>query len=148
MTKRCVQRSFIRPALGLLPFFVVSLAGCSGSAPPTGGGPGCDPAAGIECGEGGAPEQCVAQEGQRCGGNTTHACTCAAGLHCVSDSNLPVGDVGGTCVRNESGGGNECSAASDCQGPLPQLCEVCASGKTACAHWVCQGGACETSICD
>ncbi len=41
-------------------------------------------------------------EGQRCGGNIQNAPTCCSGYHCapVSGSNLPFGDVGGTCVKN------------------------------------------------
>ena len=40
--------------------------------------------------------------GERCGGNVTTAPVCATGYHCapVPGSNLPFGDVGGTCVAN------------------------------------------------
>ena len=41
---------------------------------------------------------CVSQRGGRCGGNTSHPCTCAAGLTCTpEDGGGPFGDVGGTC---------------------------------------------------
>jgi Antistasin family len=41
---------------------------------------------------------CVSQRGGRCGGNTSHPCTCASGLTCTpGDSGLPFGDVGGSC---------------------------------------------------
>jgi len=38
----------------------------------------------------------------RCGGNTRNAPACAPGYHCApeSGSELPVGDVGGVCVRD------------------------------------------------
>jgi hypothetical protein len=42
----------------------------------------------------------------------------------------------------------QCASAADCKGPLPQLCEVCANGKSECAHWECVAGACVTAICD
>jgi hypothetical protein len=48
----------------------------------------------MDAGSGG----CVSQRGGRCGGNTAHPCTCAAGLTCTpGDGGLPFGDVGGSC---------------------------------------------------
>jgi hypothetical protein len=59
---------------------------CTCAPAPDGGGTGSD---------GGA---CVSTQGGRCGGNTTHPCTCASGLTCTpGDGGLPFGDVGGTC---------------------------------------------------
>ena len=85
------------------------------------------------------PDACVSQEGGPCGGFVAHPCTCAPGLECVS-SGIP--DVGGTCKA--SGG---CATASDCKGPLPQLCEKCQDGTSVCAHWICAAGRCETALC-
>jgi predicted lipoprotein with Yx(FWY)xxD motif len=41
-------------------------------------------------------------EGEHCGGNMMNAPICATGLHCAKDpaSNLPMGDVGGLCVKD------------------------------------------------
>jgi hypothetical protein len=43
------------------------------------------------------PGVCLEGAGSQCGGNMTTAKACAGDLTCVSDSGLPVGDVGGTC---------------------------------------------------
>src|SRR5579871_1866472 len=40
-----------------------------------------------------------------------------------------------------------CNKASDCHGPLPQLCEVCSGGTSACAHWECKAHKCVDTIC-
>jgi len=40
-----------------------------------------------------------------------------------------------------------CASVSDCSGPVPQLCEVCSNGTTACAHWACVTGQCQVAIC-
>jgi hypothetical protein len=54
-----------------------------------------------------------------------------------------------------------CSSASDestdnsssddlkksCKGALPDICEKCDDGSSACAHWVKTGGKCEIQIC-
>lgn len=44
----------------------------------------------------------VAMEGERCGGNMTNAPVCATGTHCAAEpgSHLPMGDVGGICVKD------------------------------------------------
>ena len=44
----------------------------------------------------------VVAEGEMCGGNMMNAPVCAAGLHCAPapGSNLPMGDVGGLCVKD------------------------------------------------
>jgi hypothetical protein len=35
-----------------------------------------------------------------------------------------------------------------CGGPLPAICEMCANGIAACAHWVeDDGGGCRIEIC-
>ena len=41
----------------------------------------------------------TASQGEHCGGNTANPAQCAAGFTCQPDpnSNLPFGDVGGTC---------------------------------------------------
>jgi predicted lipoprotein with Yx(FWY)xxD motif len=46
----------------------------------------------------------VAAIGARCGGNMQNAPVCAQGSHCapVTGSNLPFGDVGGTCVADNT----------------------------------------------
>ena len=53
-----------------------------------------------------------------------------------------------------SSAGNEStdSSASDdlkksCKGALPDICEKCDDGSSACAHWVKTGGKCEVQIC-
>lgn len=117
--------------------------------------------------------QCVAHEGEHCGGFIQNPCICAPGLQCVLSS---IPDVGGTCkpltcvqnalciqgsswdpklcrcVPNADAGAPECTTASDCQGVLPQLCMQCPATDatqpvTACAHWECIGGKCVTKIC-
>jgi hypothetical protein len=40
-----------------------------------------------------------------------------------------------------------CTTAADCTDPLPQLCQVCADGGTACAHWSCVAGQCQVTTC-
>ena len=45
------------------------------------------------------------------------------------------------CVKNQ------CVTAADCTGPLPQFCEICADGSTACAHWSCVAGQCSVNAC-
>jgi hypothetical protein len=44
----------------------------------------------------------IAGPGERCGGNMMNAPICGTGYHCTPTpgSNLPFGDVGGTCVKN------------------------------------------------
>jgi len=50
------------------------------------------------------------------------------------------------CVPDKVAG-TQCSTAADCKGALPALCEQCANGSTACAHFECVAGACQTVIC-
>jgi hypothetical protein len=38
-------------------------------------------------------------------------------------------------------------ALHQCTGPLPQLCQVCSDGTTACAHWVNDHGKCTVETC-
>jgi hypothetical protein len=40
-----------------------------------------------------------------------------------------------------------CMRASQCRGPLPQICERCSNGRTACAHWACLAHRCTLQIC-
>lgn len=40
-----------------------------------------------------------------------------------------------------------CTTAADCTGALPQICQVCPNGTTACAHFECVGGQCQVAIC-
>jgi hypothetical protein len=41
-----------------------------------------------------------------------------------------------------------CRTASECTGPLPQICEVCSDGFSRCAHWTCTPDhKCVTEIC-
>jgi predicted lipoprotein with Yx(FWY)xxD motif len=44
----------------------------------------------------------VVAEGEHCGGNMANAPTCSTGLHCAPEpgTNLPFGDVGGICVKD------------------------------------------------
>lgn len=58
---------------------------------------------------------CLSDRGGPCGGNIRNACLCASGLVCTPKpgSNLPVGDVGGTC---EDGAKlHQCQRAQDCE---------------------------------
>src|ERR1700729_116163 len=36
---------------------------------------------------------------------------------------------------------------SSCKGALPDICEKCGDGTSACAHWVKTDGKCEVQIC-
>lgn len=108
----------------------------------------------CECVAGG----CVLQAGAPCG--DANPCSCAAGLICTGT------DMGGTCnprpvcdpIPCPSGTTFDaslcecvapaCRTAADCNGPLPQLCELCGDGGAGCAHWACLGGACQTAFCD
>lgn len=40
-----------------------------------------------------------------------------------------------------------CNRASQCHGPLPQICERCRNGHTECAHHVCVHHRCGMRIC-
>jgi hypothetical protein len=40
-----------------------------------------------------------------------------------------------------------CVTATDCTGPLPDLCRVCANGSAGCAHWACVNHACQIEYC-
>jgi hypothetical protein len=42
---------------------------------------------------------------------------------------------------------NRCVRASQCHGPLPQICERCSNGHTVCAHWACVDHRCVMQIC-
>jgi hypothetical protein len=37
--------------------------------------------------------------------------------------------------------------APDCDGPLPDICEICTDKIRACAHWVVEDGQCQVQIC-
>lgn len=41
-----------------------------------------------------------------------------------------------------------CNTAADCTGALPQLCEVCDDGSSACAHFACVNKSCQVAICN
>jgi hypothetical protein len=56
---------------------------------------------------------CVSKDGEHCGGNIAHPCSCASGLVCTpSAGGPPAGDVGGTCKPSAHAG--SCSNDSDC----------------------------------
>ena len=42
---------------------------------------------------------------------------------------------------------DRCRTASQCHGPLPQICMRCSNGHSACAHWACVHHKCEMQIC-
>ncbi len=45
--------------------------------------------------------------------------------------------------------GASCKAASDCKGPLPQLCKTCSNGETGgCAHYDCVSNKCAIAYCE
>jgi hypothetical protein len=57
---------------------------------------------------------CVSKQGEHCGGNIAHPCTCAADLVCTAaGSGPPVGDVGGTCQAPAVDAGAHDAAAHD-----------------------------------
>lgn len=58
---------------------------------------------------------CLSDRGGPCGGNVANACTCANGLVCTAKpgSNLPAGDVGGTC--EDAVKPHQCQRAEDCE---------------------------------
>lgn len=84
---------------------------------------------------------------------------------CTQDADCPAGDVCGPpspikcpptalciparqCIPAPADAGvNACKTAADCHGALPDICEVCPNGGTACAHFVCMAGTCEVAIC-
>jgi len=41
----------------------------------------------------------------------------------------------------------ECNCASECHGPLPDLCLVCPNGGDGCAHWTCVNHQCTIAYC-
>jgi len=50
-----------------------------------------------------------------------------------------------TCPAPDAG--PVCHHADDCQGVLPDLCEVCPNGGDGCAHWECVKHQCEIRFC-
>jgi hypothetical protein len=40
-----------------------------------------------------------------------------------------------------------CVRASQCHGPLPQICERCSNGHSVCAHWACVEHRCVVQLC-
>jgi hypothetical protein len=51
---------------------------------------------------------------------------------------------GGASDGPDGGDGSSC----DCSGlALPDICMVCTDGQSACAHFVCEAGVCQTEIC-
>jgi hypothetical protein len=42
---------------------------------------------------------------------------------------------------------SSCVTASNCRGPLPNLCKVCGDGSDGCAHWACVSGQCQIEYC-
>lgn len=40
-----------------------------------------------------------------------------------------------------------CVRASQCHGPLPQICVKCRNGRTECAHWACVAHRCVVQTC-
>ena len=55
--------------------------------------------------------------------------------------------LAGAAGAAQAADGDKCVKASDCRGFLPHICEVCADGKSACAHWACVHNACQTQTC-
>jgi hypothetical protein len=101
------------------------LAGCSTEAPSsgTGGSPGC-----VQ----------------------TELCETTAHWDPIACSCVPNAVDAGAAGSSGAAGGSAgafCSGDVDCQGPLPQLCQLCSDGKSACAHHECVVGHCEIVIC-
>jgi len=53
----------------------------------------------------------------------------------------------GAAAPAQADGAERCIRASQCHGPLPQICERCSNGTTACAHHVCVHHRCGMQIC-
>jgi hypothetical protein len=47
----------------------------------------------------------------------------------------------------QAGEGARCLKASQCRGPLPDICMKCRNGHSACAHWACVHHRCVVRIC-
>jgi hypothetical protein len=58
---------------------------------------------------------------------------------------IAVSTLAGAAVSAQAAG--YCSRASQCRGPLPQICERCSNGRTVCAHWGCVAHKCTVQIC-
>lgn len=71
----------------------------------------CEPPVSVD-NDGGV---CLSVKGGPCGGNLRGACACANGLVCTAKpgSNLPVGDVGGTCEDQVKP--HACQRVEDCE---------------------------------
>jgi hypothetical protein len=77
---------------------------------------------------------CVSSQGGRCGGNTTHPCTCTSGLVCTAgDGGGAFGDVGGTCqpppdaTASDDAGACVSGQGERCGGNTAHPC-ICTSG--------------------
>ena len=78
--------------------------------------------------------ECVALAPGTCNNGTTGGHSCGTGL-------------GVTCCMPKAAGPT-CAKAADCTGALPQICQVCSGGNTACAHWSCVKKHCEVAVCN
>jgi hypothetical protein len=99
---------------------------------------------------------CVALSPGSCANGTvvdanTFSCGGGLGVECCMPG--AGDDAGADAGADQADAGQDASAAScqvdsDCQGFLPQTCEVCSDGSTACAAWSCQAGQCAITYCN
>ena len=82
--------------------------------------------------------------GQGCDPEVSGRCQCVQNVLCI------VGDHfdRDLCKCVPDSGASSCVAAVDCKGVLPALCQQCADGGTACAHFVCASGTCQVAVCE
>ena len=93
------------------------------------GAPGtCEPDCVVAGGE------CVALAPGTCKNGTVGSHSCGSGL-------------GVECCMPQAPTGPTCTSAGDCHGALPDICEVCSGGGSACAHFECVKKHCTTVIC-
>jgi hypothetical protein len=150
---------------------VLLSAGCFRASPPGSGAAG----AGGAVVKSDAGQVCV--ENQLCIRGShwdTQLCKCVpdevAGSTAAAGGGAPVCVETVLCVRDAhwdsvlcqcildspdagAGAAQRCQAASDCNGPLPHLCASCINANggpqgSACAHWICSDGSCQTAICE
>jgi hypothetical protein len=84
--------------------------------------------------------------GSSSGGSSGGGSSSGTGSGSGSSSGSDAGGSSGSSGNTPPDGGG-CQQASDCHGPLPQLCVVCSNGSDGCAHWECQGGTCAIAYC-
>ncbi|HTQ04862.1 MAG TPA: hypothetical protein VMI54_13445 [Polyangiaceae bacterium] len=111
-------------------------SGASGGTTSTGGGAGMAGSSGS-AGSGGY-DPCG---GKTCGDGCALCDPAASG--CISDNLARFCDASGTCSAVKPTCGAECKVDGDCA--VPDLCQACPDGSSACATAHCVDGTCETT---